>query len=139
MKNIRRKWKKNTTMLATLNVRTLLQPGKLKNEIREIERFKWKIIGWSEMRWNGLVTIQKEGHTIFFFGHIYHTHGIGFIVEKSLNPNIKKFIAISDRVALLNLKVSLKTICGRWLQTNEIYEQMDSVLKHCKNNERFYS
>ena len=137
-KNIRRKWKRTYTLLATWNVRTLLPPGKLENVIRERERFKWNILGLLRyMERQG--TIMKDGRNIFFSGKKSHTHCVGFIVEKSLNQNI------NDRVALLKLKVPLNALCILQVhaptadaddtEIAEFYEQMDSALKHCKNNE----
>ena len=110
-KTIRRRWKKNTSLIATWNVRTLFQPGKLENVIKEMERLKWKVLDLSEMRWNDQGTFFKDGHCVCYSGNNSNTHGVGFMVDKSLGSGIKGFMPISDRVALMKLKLKHKTLC----------------------------
>ena len=43
--SIRKKWKKNTTYIATWNVRTQFQESKLDNVVTEMIRIKLKILG----------------------------------------------------------------------------------------------
>ena len=96
-KNVTKRWKRNTTYIATWNVRTLFQKGNLDNVVIEMKRMKLKILGLAEMRWNGNGSFKKDGHTVLYSGNNKHTNGIGFIVHHSLNNNITKTSACSSR------------------------------------------
>ena len=48
--NIRKRWKNNTMYIATWNVRTLFQLGKLNNVVMEMNRMRLKLLGLAEMR-----------------------------------------------------------------------------------------
>jgi len=71
-KSIRKRWKKNTTYIATWNVRTLFQKGKLDNVVMEMNIMKLKILGFAEMRWNGTGCFKKDGHTVLYSGNNEH-------------------------------------------------------------------
>ena len=64
---------------------------------------KLKILGLAEMRWNENGSLKKDGHTVLYSGYNKHANGVGFIVYRSFNNNIKGFYGISDRVALLKI------------------------------------
>ena len=144
-KNIRKRWKKNTTYIATWNVRTLFQKGKLDNVVMEMNRMKLKILGLAEMRWNGNGSFKKDGHTVLYSGNNKHTNGVGFIVHRSLNNNIKGFYGISDRVALLKISSRYVDMCllQVYAPTSEsadeelaqFYSQLEEGMKQCKSNE----
>lgn len=44
---------KSFTKIATWNIRTLYQTGKLAQAVREMDRLKLDVLGVSETRWNG--------------------------------------------------------------------------------------
>ena len=98
-KSIRKRWKRNTSYIATWNVRTLFQKGKLDNVVVEMNRMKLEILGLAEMRWNGNGSFKKDGHTFLYSGNNKHTNGVVFIAHRSLNNNITGFYGISDRIA----------------------------------------
>ena len=51
----------------TWNIRTLYAKGKVKELTHELERYKWHIIGLSEVRWTGCGEIViEEGHKLWF-------------------------------------------------------------------------
>ena len=97
------------------------------------------------MRWNGQGTFYKDGHCVCYSGNNSHTHGVGFIVDKSLSKGIKGFIIISDRVKLTKLKLKHKTLCilqvyaptadSEEAEILKFYEQMETALKNRKSNE----
>ena len=68
-KSTTKRWKKNTTYIATWTVRTLFQKSKLDNVVMEMNRMKLKILGSAEMRWNGTGSFKKDGHTILYSGN----------------------------------------------------------------------
>jgi hypothetical protein len=69
--------------IGTWNVRTLHQDGKTELFIREIQRYKWDIIGLAETHWigNGMKTV--DGYDIVFAGHSSkHVGGVGLLLSK---------------------------------------------------------
>ncbi|GFO05913.1 craniofacial development protein 2 [Plakobranchus ocellatus] len=59
---------KDKLNIATWNIRTLLQKGKLENIKQEMERMKLNILGLSEVRWKGAGKITSGGHEIIYSG-----------------------------------------------------------------------
>ena len=51
------------TAIATWNVRTLRAAGKVEELLREIDRYKWSILGLCEMRWKTTGEILTDGVT----------------------------------------------------------------------------
>ena len=105
---------------------------------------KLKILGFAEMRWSGNGSFKKDGHTVLYSGNNEHTNGVGFIVHRSLNNNIKSFYGIY-RVTLL--KISSRYVDMRLLQVyapisespdgelEQFYSQLEEDMKQCKGNE----
>ena len=60
---------KTTSKIATWNVRTLYQYGKIDQGIREMENYDLKMLGISKMRWTGSGQLLKLGKTILYSGH----------------------------------------------------------------------
>ena len=55
--------------LATWNVRTLYQTGKIKELTHELERYIWHIVGLCEVRWTGNGEhLTDEGHLLYYSG-----------------------------------------------------------------------
>ena len=71
----------NTRMkmkVATLNVRTMHQAGKLQNVKEEAIRLKVDILVLAEIRWLGSGKLVSEDHTLIYSGHKReHKHGVG--------------------------------------------------------------
>ena len=59
---------KTTTKIATWNVRTLYQTGKLSQVIKEFEFYNLAILGVTEMRWTGSGKIRQKDKTILYSG-----------------------------------------------------------------------
>ena len=60
---------KNAIKIATWNVRTIYQRGKIDNAIQEMASMKVDILGVSEMRWTESGKIKKNDYTVVFSGH----------------------------------------------------------------------
>ena len=61
----------NITTIGTWNVRSLAKFGKLEELCRELENYKWDIIGLSEVRWKGTgEEVSDNGHTFLYSGQI---------------------------------------------------------------------
>jgi hypothetical protein len=66
---------RNTLHVATWNVRTLNQAGKLENVFSEMDRIKIKILGISEMKWTATGIVTSDKHTIINSGGIKQLKG----------------------------------------------------------------
>jgi len=142
---LRREWKKKTLKIATWNVRTMYQKGKLDNVLQEMERMDIDIMGIAEMRWNDSGRIRKDGHTIIYSGNKNHSNGVGIIINRRLNERIIGYWPISDRVLLVkmkNLHRNLSFIQG-YAPTSDatdenveqFYEDLNTARRKCKGNE----
>ena len=75
--------------------------------LHEIENIKWDIIGLAEtkMKESKIECLGESGHQIFFSGNeVSRSHGVGFLVNKSLVPFIDDYEPISDRLAILKIQ-----------------------------------
>ncbi|KAJ2946424.1 hypothetical protein O0L34_g12464 [Tuta absoluta] len=70
-----------------------------------LEKVKWDIIGLSEIRREGNIIEEHDWCIFNYFGEKKGENGVGFIVRKEHKENISEFKGISDRVALLNIKI----------------------------------
>jgi exonuclease III len=90
--------------LATWNVRTLAQGGKLENLKQEASRLNLDILGISEMRWKNSGQINSGEFTVIYSGHKTKlAHGVGFLLKKELTQSLMGYYAISDRVLLIKI------------------------------------
>ena len=75
---------KQEVTIGTWNVRTLHAKGKLSELEYEMQRYKWNILGITEMRWlNTGEVVLDEGHKVWWSGNEKrHEGGVGFMVHK---------------------------------------------------------
>ncbi|XP_045448961.1 uncharacterized protein LOC123657463 [Melitaea cinxia] len=92
-KNKRRKPKVPKLYIAALNVLTL------KNEENLVE------LGLSEVRRTGERIISYPDFLLYYIGTTPGHHGVGFIIKRHLLNYVESFIGISERIALINLKL----------------------------------
>ncbi|GFO29451.1 craniofacial development protein 2-like [Plakobranchus ocellatus] len=88
--------------IATWNIRTLLQKGKLENIKQQMERMKLNILGLSEVRWKGAGKITG-GHEIIYSGGTESEKGVGIVVDQTVTKAIKGYWALSDRILLVKI------------------------------------
>lgn len=101
------KGRENIT-IATWNVRTLAQAGKLKELTHELERYTWHVVGICEARWKNFGEhTTEEGHVLFYCGEAdKHTNGVGFLINKNIKGSILGCCPISSRLITIRLKAS---------------------------------
>ena len=98
--------------IATWNVRTLYQLGRLENVEREMRRLTVDIMGISEVRWTGAGSVELEdGGRLIYSGGEAHRHGVGVMLSRSVASSLAGYYAVSERVLLVRLKGKPFDIC----------------------------
>ena len=91
--------------LATLNARSLKSQESLLELENALKSINWDIIGLSEVR-RSEEKIEEHEDYIFYYKNISAgLYGVGFMVKKYLKNEILEFIGVSDRIAILNIKL----------------------------------
>ncbi|XP_076438257.1 uncharacterized protein LOC143277357 [Babylonia areolata] len=128
------------TTIGTWNVRTLYACGKLHELTHELKRYRWDVIGLSEVRWTSFgETTTDDGHKIWFSGEEKkHEYGVAFIVRKEIAGSVISCTPVSIR--LITICISAKphnlTIIQVYTtttdhddeETEEFYKQIDSII-----------
>ena len=94
----------NRVKIATWNVRTLYQPGKLENAKREMKRLDVNVMEMCETRWTNCGSFVSDGYTVMFSGGDKHKKGVAFLVSASVTKCIIGFWPVSVRIIVLKLK-----------------------------------
>ena len=71
-----------------------------------MDRYRWIILGLSEMRWKkfGETTTEEGEHKVFFSGkEDKHKHGIGFLVHKDIMDTVMGYHPVSSRLITMRL------------------------------------
>ncbi|GFN81070.1 craniofacial development protein 2-like protein [Plakobranchus ocellatus] len=130
--------------IATWNVRTMLQKGKLDNIKKEMERLKMNILGVSEVRWSGAGKI-KSGKYEMYYSSAEHQRGVGIILDQEIGKSVKGYWPLSDRVLLL--KIARKPVDLNIIQAyaptttssdeeiEKFYEELEMAKTQCKSHE----
>ena len=92
--------------VGTWNVRTLAQPGKLENVMREMDKMKLDALGLCEVRWIGVGRIKEGDKEIIYSGGDTHERGVGVLLKKNIAKSVLGYWAISDRVLIVKIKGS---------------------------------
>ena len=131
--------------IATWNVRTLYQSGKLENVEREAERNQINILGLSETRWIGTGKMSTEKYTIVYSGGAKHERGVGVMVDQKTARSILGYWAISDRILLVKLKgqpfnivviqAYAPTTGADDDEIDNFYEKLDTAKAQCKSQD----
>lgn len=98
-------------LVCTYNVQTLINNERLLQLEEELSSIKWDIMGLAEGRRRGEALMQiKSGHYLYHIGKEDESvGGVGFLINKSIAPNITTYKGISDRVAYIILRLNRKT------------------------------
>jgi len=130
----------SNTIVGTWNVRTLNQCGKLKELTYELERYRWDIIGLSEVRWLNFGELTTDdGHKIWWSGEEKtHNNGVAFIVRKETVNSIISCTPVSSRVIVIRVSARPHnmTVINAYAPTTdhsdeeieEFYEQLDNTI-----------
>ena len=131
--------------IATWNVRTLYQTGKLANLYQEMVRMKIGVLGVSEVRWPGSGEVQYERSKFIYSGGDSRERGVGILLSEDAAKSFKGFWAVSDRVILVKLQgspfdiniiqVYAPTDDSVEEEIENFYDSIDSVIRECKGHE----
>ena len=94
--------------IATWNMRTLSQTGKLQKLTHELERYNWHIVGFCEVLWEDLGEhLSDKGDILYYSGDMSsHVHGIGFLVNKNAKNSVPGCPPISKRIITIHLRAA---------------------------------
>ena len=95
---------KDKIRVATWNVRTLAQRGKIENLIQETKRMNINVMGVAEMRWKDQGQITNNEYTVLWSGGQKLKHGVGFVLDPLASKAFKGYLTVSDRIILLKMK-----------------------------------
>jgi hypothetical protein len=88
---------KNTLTVGTWNVQTLWATGKLELLRNEMKRFKYDIVGISEVRWTGKGE-TPNGDFIWSGEETSHMRGVGFLLSTQAKKALIGYNPISSRI-----------------------------------------
>ena len=90
--------------IATWNVKTMYQAGKLENITQEATRLKVDMLVLAEVRWLESDNLQCDPHTFIYSGHKKeHKRGVGLLLSKAVSQSVMGYHAISDRILLVKI------------------------------------
>ncbi|XP_045541562.1 craniofacial development protein 2-like [Papilio machaon] len=93
--------------IATLNTRSLRTSEKLIELEIALEEIKWDILGLSELRRFGDGIVDCGKYILHYKGETPGLYGVGFMIKKKYAKNIVEIKGVSERIALLNIKLPL--------------------------------
>ncbi|CAH2098211.1 unnamed protein product [Euphydryas editha] len=122
----------------------------LTNEMRIIEleyaisQIKWDIIGLAEVRREGYRIEDRGSYLLYYFGKTKGEKGVGFLVKKQRGTEVHDFIALSERVALLQvniygtmfslIQVYAPTTAASEAEIENMYNDLDEAISKCTKN-----
>lgn len=133
--------------VATLNVRTLRKEEDLTELIYALGKIKWDIVGVSEVRRVGESIVAHPDYLLYHIGETPGQYGVGFIIKKQISEHVEEFIGISERIAIINIKLpgykdpwSIAQIYSPTEQAkeeiiNKFYLDLNqAIIEHCHKN-----
>ena len=131
--------------IATWNIRTMLQKGKLENIKAEMKRLQINILGLSEVRWKGAGMFSTDGFTLIYSGGEQHKNGVAIILDPETSKSVKNYWPVSDRMVAVKLQGKPFDICivQSYAPTSDyedeevdgFYEDLDNVMRQMKSQD----
>ena len=133
--------------IATWNVRTMNECGKLQQVRMEAERLSLDVLGLAEVRWKSSGQVNTNGWMFYYIGDDkVHQRGVGFLLAPKTVKAILKVQPISDRIIMIRLdaKPQPLTIIQIYMPTTEaeddevfsIYAILQKVVDECPKKDR---
>lgn len=70
-----------------------------------LKQIKWDIVGLSEVRRMGESITSYPDYLLYHIGETQGHHGVGFIIKEHMAKYVEEFIGISERIAIMNVKL----------------------------------
>ena len=90
---------KRKTRVATWNVRSLYQAGKLAQVVKEFDDYKLEILGMCEVRWpkSDKKTLQT-GHQFIYSGRVDNVHeeGVGLLLSPGVSKSLIEWVPLGS-------------------------------------------
>jgi exonuclease III len=98
--------------MATWNVRTMLQAGKMQEIRNELTAYNIDILALQEIRWKRRGQIDKPDCTLLYSGAEEKTGqlGTGFVINKTMKECLLEFEPQSNRICKIRLKGEFRNI-----------------------------
>jgi len=131
--------------IATWNVRTLFQAGKLDNVLLEMNRMRIGCLGLCEIRWTKAGDFIKDNKRVLFSGGEQHHRGVALVLDRNFASSVLSFWPYSDRLMLVKLKSSpfnvnvivayAPTAAAEDHDISSFYASLQELHSSCKSNE----
>jgi hypothetical protein len=108
----RKRTKDTQITLATWNVQTVLQPGRMKEIMEEIGKARVDVVAVQEIRWQAQGSIDNKDFSFFYSGPKERTgrYGTGFIISAKMRKSFLSFEPLRDRLCKLRLRGKFRNI-----------------------------
>lgn len=108
----RQRIRTNDIKLATWNVRTMLQPGKMMEVANETLKYNIDVVALQEIRFKDCGKIDKKDFSLYYSGSNDRAGQLctGFIIKKKVKNCILGFEPISDRICKIRIKGKFQNI-----------------------------
>ena len=124
--------------MATWNVQTMLQVGKLSEIADEFRKYKLHVLALQEIRWPGSGRIDKKDFTVMFSGaETGRQRGTGFMISKEVRKSLMEFTPVNERLCKIRLKGKFHNISiistyaptedAEELDKDKFYDELDSL------------
>ena len=131
--------------VATWNVRTLYQSGKLENVKQEMTRLNINILGISETRWSKSGHFMIDGFKMIYSGGDKHERGVGLLMDSDISKCVLGYWTLSDRVLLVKIQghpfnLAIVVVYAPTAESTEeeidsFYDILEKAKSQCKTNE----
>lgn len=113
--------------LASWNVRTLLQPGKMAEVAQECDKYNMDVVALQEVRWPRSGQIDKRKYSLCYSGTEWRSGrmGVGFWISAKTRRSLLYFEAAGERICRIRLKGRFRniTLISAYAPTEEATEE----------------
>lgn len=93
--------------IINFNCQGLASEGRVLELEHALDNLKFDILGLSEIRREGeSIVKRKNGNILFYYGNTKGHKGVGFYIHKRCVKNVTEIRGISERIALIKIKLS---------------------------------